>query len=36
MDYAIDSYFTEDDVSNNENNEPQTNFIYEYYRLCSY
>jgi hypothetical protein len=29
MDYAIDSYFTEDDVPNNENNEPRTEFIYE-------
>ena len=29
MDYAIDSYFTEDNVPNNENNEPRTEFIYE-------
>ena len=29
MDYAIDSYFTGDDVPNNENNEPRTDFVYE-------
>ena len=29
MDYAIDSYLTGDDVPNNENNEPRTDFIYD-------
>lgn len=29
MDYAIDSYFTEDDIPTNENNEPRTDFVYE-------
>ncbi len=29
MDYALDSYFTEDDIPNLESNEPRTDFIYD-------
>jgi hypothetical protein len=35
MDYAIDSYFTEDDIPTNESNEPRTDFVYEDRRSCS-